>query len=819
MSLKSLKVELGKVGGEGGVDRIPPPPAGAGSASGSFGAWKQTQDAQGKTFWYNSETKATSWTNPVQNQTAAARAYSEWLSKHVEGQDESEPLLVAELEFQDKVPQYDSRQGKVERAHIVRTLQIHENNLLFKQIQSIKAQLQADAEAQKQLQTTESTQESGGTVMNAIQQDLPLPPGWVRKEGHDGKTYYEDPMGLRHDEAPIATPTGPMTRKMMEDQLKLLENKAKTLPTEQTIQFKHGELIERMLQVDGLNHLQAQKNMLLKTGHIQKVIEALDQDYITSMDTVGFLNVPRQDDWHEGSGFMLLTKEKNGDAMYLHMYEYDVQATMVSQQSRQYTTSTSSWVNGSNQESTTKRDMKQTMSDDTHRLTHGMYGTLAVRDILSTYQFSIGDTRRTETTEAHYTYQNTQSVHAQECDCCGDCQTQCPAFSCCVLDLKCWGECKPCCDCEPPKVSYNYSSAGNTLDEKVSAIMNTKLDDLITHGYKKNEIAQFESQSPLPNDPQVFELKGKKKTNEQHKHYVGIEFTYLDHRTRTQELGVVLFEPDSEFMDILTTVGKINSNIDRRHSDFAKMTDRYEIGEKDPFAILGLREKRSNMKAAKPASFIPQVFADNASIASAFSFNTTWNVKPTSTFTIPVFNLYAVVALVAIVVCIISLMDIAGTGPGSVPNQDSGHTQCSGEVNSTAYAMVVGIGQMIYRLYNSFVFAKSTSKLTDNTRRVEYLTVFMNIIAAIVIGQSKCAIVSTNTTSYYNQFSGENLNYQTAQVSPYSNNSLYPVIMQILFSVYSMLVGNHQNAEDKKTGGLGDAVSSLTSMLGGAEAV
>jgi len=112
--------------------------------------------------------------------------------------------------------------------------------------------------------------------------------------------------------------------------------------------------------------------------------------------------------------------------------------------------------------------------------------------------------------------------------------------------------------------------------------MNTKLDDLVTQHIKKSEVAAFSSKSPPENDSQIFELKCNKRTSEQHKLYVGIELTYLDHRTRTQELGVFLFEPNSEFMDILTIVGKINANHNSRHSDLSKL--QYTIGDDDPLA-------------------------------------------------------------------------------------------------------------------------------------------------------------------------------------------------------------------------------------------
>lgn len=332
----------------------------------------------------------------------------------------------------------------------------------------------------------------------------------------------------------------------------------------------------------------------------ERVIKILEDDIglniICSVMTVGFLNLPQRSDQNVGKGFVIISEtkddfEQGGDFptraknYALHFYEYDLLAAM-STSTTNVDLMSDSYVLGVYKKSVEEFTHKE--RDDCHRVTSSMFGSMAMEDIISIKHF-----RRTSShIRTSFDGELKDNGGFNWCDqifnacrCIWDCFGR--IFSLCKAFYSCFGLCST-------DICYYFRETYQREGSEISAKLKTSLDDLVKQQEKDVQRNRKEDvRNPFHNNADTA-ITGTRTTQTDIFVYLGVELFYVDHISKTKELGVILCSPDIDPQEILRFTNIISREVMKNNHQTLKEYADYTRGSAfgfgapiDPYSLAG----------------------------------------------------------------------------------------------------------------------------------------------------------------------------------------------------------------------------------------
>ncbi len=329
---------------------------------------------------------------------------------------------------------------------------------------------------------------------------------------------------------------------------------------------------------------------------------------VCSAMTVGFLNLPRRSDKHIGKGFIVVTEMEdqstgsnveshnavNQKKYTVHFYEHDLVAA-ISTSTTDLDIVKDSHILGLY----TKREEEYTHKerDDCQRISSSMFGAIAVDDIIAVKHFRQTSSRITTVYEGIMNGSEGFNICEEvfkACECIAVCLTALYNFW--KAFCSCFGACDSCCSGE---ACWKYKETAQRESSTINTKLKTDLDDLVI--LKKKDLERNcakNVRNPFKGNSDTL-VKGMR-TSESDTHvYIGVELFYVDHITKTKELGIILCSPETSPDEVFKLTNLLSRQaLQYNHVTLKNCVD-YTRGSSfgyrdiDPYALAGGNLTRS----------------------------------------------------------------------------------------------------------------------------------------------------------------------------------------------------------------------------------
>jgi len=331
------------------------------------------------------------------------------------------------------------------------------------------------------------------------------------------------------------------------------------------ISDEYQEDISRIIRLDQecLNVSGADTNIQDVMKRIENVLKNdLGLEILISLMTVSFFNLPTRGSAHVGHGFVIMTqnsKSQNNtidlvkDECTLHFYEYDIMAGIVTNTTN-IKTETKSYISGlyHNEE----EEFVHSEEDDIHRLTSSMYGTLRTIDIIGIKKFKKSNTRIKSIVDT-----KGQDMKTDNYNICESILSLFTACWQCIQAITRW--CRNLTNCCSISLCCGFTEHFERESSSIKTKMIMSLNDLILSTKQiKNLNHHSITRNPFINNINSnIPIHGTKFIETKNIIYTGLEIFYVDHITKTKEVGLIMFSNSENDLSILKLCGFIQQRI------------------------------------------------------------------------------------------------------------------------------------------------------------------------------------------------------------------------------------------------------------------